>query len=577
MSRRIFIGILLLALLGLALNIATAEEPLPGDDGLGDPFFPQYGNGGYDVQHYDLVLDVDMDANFIDSTVRINAVATQDLSAFNLDFGGFDISQILVNNVPAEFTRADTELTITPVTPLLESEAFQVSVSYSGVPGEFDRRGRDGFPVSWNHYGNGVMVAGEPAGSSGWYPVNEHPLDKATYSYRVTVPDPFSVAANGQLIGAIENADDTTTFVWKSAWPMASYLATVNIAMFDVESEDGPDGIFIRNYFDENISQRTRNAFDRQAEMIEYFSQLFGPYPFETYGAVVHNLDLGFALETQTLSVFGRSTREGVVAHELAHQWFGNSVSLKAWSDIWLNEGFASYAEVLWLEHIQGRAAVDERITRTYQFIAPGEQLVQLDQGMLLEFMAQLPIADKTYTPDQVVAVFAALSANALPDEAVEGIRAAVPAGGISGEALPGFIETHGANHMTMAGRHINAFFEALDLPELANNVDTRIVPPGSPNPNQLFNAGVYQRGSLTLHALRLEVGDEAFFEILRGYAARFAHSNASTEDFVNLAEEISGQPLDDLFEAWLYADTLPDLPQLGLYQADYALPDTQD
>lgn len=574
MSRRIVGSILLLVLLGLALNLAYAEEPLPGADGLGDPLFPQFGNGGYDVQHYDLVIDVDMDNNFIDSTVVMNAVATQDLSAFNLDFGGFEISQILVNNVPANFTRDGKELTIIPAQPLPEMEAFQVNVSYSGVPGEFDQGDIPEFSVGWNYYDDGVMVAGEPAGSSGWYPVNEHPLDKATYSYRVTVPDPFVVAANGQLSGTIDNPDDTITYVWKSAWPMASYLATVNIAMFDVEMEEGPDGVAIRNYFDENIAQRTRNEFSRQGEMMEYFSELFGPYPFEAYGAVVHNLDLGFALETQTLSLFGRNTGEGVVAHELAHQWFGNSVSLTSWGDIWLNEGFASYSEVLWLEHLQGRAAVDERIERTYRFIAPGEQIVQINQDQLLDFMSQLPLAGNTYSPDQIVAMIRALSGNSLSDEDAASIRETVPAGGISGEALPGFIEASGVDNMVMAGRHINDFFMALDLPDLANNVDTRIVPPGSPNPNQLFNTGVYQRGSLTLHALRVEVGDEAFFEILRSYTERFAHSNASTEDFVNLAEDISGQQLDGLFDAWLYADLLPDMPQLGLYQVDYALPD---
>lgn len=572
MSRRLFVAIIAIILLILTMNIAIAGEPVPGSDGMGDPFFPQFGNGGYDAQHYDLIMSVDVEDNFLDSTVHIDAIATQDLSAFNLDFGGFEISQILVNNVPAEFTREGKELTITPATPLLENEVFKVSVSYSGVPGEYNRRGPDGYPVSWNHYEDGVMVAGEPSGSSGWYPVNEHPLDKATYSYRITVPDPYSVAANGRLIRTIDNADGTSTFVWKSAWPMASYLATVNIAMFEVESEDGP--IPIRNYFDEDIPQRTRNAFSRQAEMIEYFSELFGPYPFEAYGAVVHDLDLGFALETQTLSLFGRNAGEGVVAHELAHQWFGNSVSLSVWGDIWLNEGFASYAEVLWLEHREGREAVDERIRRTYGFIAPGEQIVQLDQEQLLEFMAQLPIAEKSYSPDAVVALFMALSANTLPDEAAQNIRESVPVGGISGEALPSFIEASGADNMVMAGRHINAFFEALDLPDLVQDVDTRIVPPGSPNSNQLFNAGVYQRGSLTLHALRLEVGDEAFFEILRSYTARFAYSNASTEDFINVAQEVFGQPLGDLFDAWLYDETLPDMPELGLFQADYALPD---
>jgi len=226
------------------------------------------------------------------------------------------------------------------------------------------------------------------------------------------------------------------------------------------------------------------------------------------------------------------------------------------------------------VEHVAGRAEAGQQVIGTYRFIAPGEQIVHLRQSELLEFMEELPIADKTYTPDQVVAVFTAISGNSLPAEAADNIRAAVPADGISGEALPGFIEASGADNILMASRHINAFFEALDLPDLIQEIDTRIVPPGSPSANQLFNTGVYQRGSLTLHALRLEVGDEAFFEILRTYTERFAHSNASTEDFISLAEEVSGQPLGVLFDAWLYDETLPDMPQLDLYQADYALPD---
>jgi aminopeptidase N len=449
--------------------------PDVGAVGIGDPYFPTMGNGGYDAQHYTLDLDVDLATDRIEGSATLTALAAQELSRFNLDFAGFEIGALLVNGQPAAFERAGAELSISPARSIAEGEEFTVEVSYSGRPGEDVPAGAPEYTRGWVNYGSGVMVAGEPSGAENWYPVNGHPGDKATYSFRITVDEPHVVAANGLLEEVVDNGS-TTTYVWELRDPAASYLVTLAIGDFDVETDRASSGVPIRNYFAAGVPASTRDSFDTQADMIDYYETVFGPYPFEAYGVVVHNQPFGFALETQTLSIFGVGfTWEDVVAHELAHQWFGDSVSLARWQDIWLNEGFATYAQVLWVEHQGGELAVETRIREMY-FSTLAEQMASSSQ------------------PAQ-------------------------------------------------AGSFII----------------------GDPSPDALFDRRVYDRGGLTLHALRLQVGDEAFFAILRTYADRFRDGNATTDDFIALCEEIAGQELDDLFDAWLYQPDLPDIPELGL------------
>lgn len=445
----------------------------PGANGLGDSLYPQLGNGGYDVQHYTLDLTVmDVATSDLAGKTIIDAKATQDLSSLNFDFIGFEITEISVNGQPAEFERSEQELTITPATPLTENESFTVEIQYRGVPGEMDSIA---IPIQtgWITFDGGSFVLSEPDGAASFYPVNDHPLDKASYTFRVTVPQPFEVAANGLLTETVEN-DRATTFVFEAREPMASYLATINIDEFDIETSQSDTGIPIRNYYPTGSPEVVRRPFARQGEMIDYFSELFGPYPFAVYGALVIDTEFGGALETQTMSIFSKAMidpdqlegSQQVVAHELAHQWFGDSVSLADWRDIWLNESFATYAQGLWTEHTRGPDARDQWIRETYAF-------VRREQGSMS--------------------------------------------------------------------------------------------PPGEPTASRLFNAGVYYWGALALHALRLDVGDKDFFEILQTYQERFAGGNARTADFIAVAEEVSGKELSAFFESWLYSEALAPIPALGL------------
>lgn len=349
-------------------TVAKTGAFAPGADGIGDPYFPQMGNGGYDVQHYDIALRTSVEEGAIAGSATIDAIATQDLSRFNLDFNNLQIDAITVNGAPATFTREGRELSITPGTGIATGQAFKVEVRYQGEPGETELAKQEGNPLrGWKRSEYGINASGEPSIDWMWFPVNDHPLDKATYTFRITAQDPYEVILNGTREQVVRNADGTRTFVWTMKQPMASYLVTFNVVKDYVAIEQkGPNGLPMTTYCPRELEAKCRTFFAKQPEMVAFFSETFGPYPFESYGSIVTK-GLGTALETQSLSTFASSILrapgadgENIVAHELAHQWFGDSVSLKRWQDLWLNEGFASYAAALWSAHDQGMG-MDQR------------------------------------------------------------------------------------------------------------------------------------------------------------------------------------------------------------------------
>jgi aminopeptidase N len=484
MTRRLAVVTTAGVLVAMATGTAAADggghgDPQPGAPGIGDPYYSLDGNGGYDVQHYGLDLRYDPASDVLAGTASITARATQSLSRFDLDLVGLEVRSVTVGAHPATWTREGQELVVTPAHPLHEHRRFTVEVVYDGVPETIqDELGGSGF----FHTDDGAVVAGQPHGAATWFPANDHPRDAASVDVSVTVPEGLEGVSNGVLCGSW-TTDGWTTWAWSAEEPMATYLVTLAVGEFDLRHYEA-DGIEYWDAVDPAVATFDADpetegslagevidaTLARQPEIVEAAEGWFGPYPFSAAGAIVDNTpDLGFALETQTRPVYSPLffsdplLAETVVVHELAHQWYGDSVRLDAWQHMWLNEGFATYAEWLWLEH----------------------------EGL--------------DTPQGIFDTLASLT-----DE------------------------------------------------ELGADFWQVVIGDPGPATDQLFHPAVYTRGAMTLQALRNQVGDDAFFSILRAWASSMAGQTATTGQFIALAEDVSGQQLDELFTAWLFTPARP-------------------
>ncbi|WP_066371642.1 M1 family metallopeptidase [Herbidospora mongoliensis] len=440
---------------GASDQVDPAGSGTAGAAGIGDPDFPADGNGGYDVSHYALTLGYDPQSRHLAGTATIDATATQNLSSFNLDLHAFTVSSVTVGGHPAAFTRSGDEMTVTA--GLAGGTPFQTVVTYQGEPKpvrDSPNLGTYGFVPTKD----GSFVTAEPNGAKTWFPANDHPADKATYDFRLTVPDGVTAIANGELAGQPTSAGGKTTFVWRETHPMTTYLATMTTGNFLVKTGDSEGGIPIYAAVDPRYQSQLNRLYEVSGRITDYWVSVFGPYPFKSTGGVVDDFPSGYALENQTKPIYGGfEPDEGIISHELAHQWFGDSVSISRWKDLWLNEGFATYAEWLWSEH-QGQGTAQQIFDRHY----------------------------------------------------------------------------------------LNA------------NDPMWNYPPGAAQKGDLFNNSVYTRGAMALHALRKRVGDDTFFKLIRQWASDHRYGNATTEQFIALAEKTSGQKLGDLFNPWLFEKGRP-------------------
>jgi aminopeptidase N len=374
---------------------------------------------------------------------------------------------VTVNGEPAEADQLyeEAELVVTPATPIEAGTQFTAVVSYEGRPRGYadPALGTTGFLIT----GDGAIAIGEPEVAATWFPVNDHPRDKATYTIAISAPSNLEALSNGILESKQDAArDGYTTWTWRVNSPMAPYLATMVVGNYRVR-EETHDGMPVVLAVHTSLSTDVDEELARSAEVADYLETVFGPYPFDALGGIVINEPrVSFALENQTRPIYSDGffdpggDASWVIVHELAHQWFGDSVSVADWSEIWLNEGFATYAEWLWDEH-RGNSTAQESFDLYYE--GAGSSLWR--------------------------------------------------------------------------------------------------VPPGAPGKDDLFSSSVYVRGGLTLHALRLTVGDEDFFAILKEWPERKKDSTATTAEFIALAEEIAGEELDRLFADWLYDDERPPRP----------------
>ncbi|MGW5108318.1 M1 family metallopeptidase [Nocardia sp. NPDC004123] len=347
--RYLAVGAVLLAGANAAPAQADSSDALAGSPGLGDPYYPMDGNGGYHADHYDVTISYDPPSHQLTGSTRIDAVATQALRTFNLDYSGPEISKVTVNGLPAWFDRTDEhELVVTPLIPLLPGLPFTAQVQYAGAATSTDG---DGW---WFSPSGGAFVAGEPHSASAWYPLNDTPLDKATFTLHATVPQEWEVMSNGDKVSdTVQGADRTVS--WEMRQPVVGYLTTIAIDRFQFLEQRRANGTPLLSAFAPD-ALKAREVESRLPEILDFQEQLYGPYPFDTGGGIYVDTDLQFSLETQTRPIYAPWTDLDTVVHEITHQWWGDSMSVKQWSDVCLNECFASYtADYLWPERKDGK------------------------------------------------------------------------------------------------------------------------------------------------------------------------------------------------------------------------------
>ncbi|MFF8593271.1 M1 family metallopeptidase [Streptomyces sp. NPDC015220] len=461
LSRSARLGTVVTAALSF-LTVAASSAPTHGAPGIGDTYFPQAGNGGFDARHYALDIAYDPASGRLDGRTTLTARATENLASFDLDLQKLEVTRVEVDGRRARFTRDGDELRITPSATLRKNRTFRVAVTYGGVPEPLSGPIVFGSKYGWMKTEDGVFVACEPNAASTWFPSSDHPSDKAAYDITIKAPKGLTGVSNGRLVSTYDRGGSTYTH-WRESRPMATYLATATIGRFDVRTGRTPAGTPIYVAVDPKLkNSNSVDVYAVTAEATDYWSRVFGPYPFEETGAIVDDMpEAGFSLEVQSKPAYSAVRSESTIVHELAHQWFGDSVSVERWKDIWLNEGFATYAQWLWAEHRGTRSAHDSFLAG-YNSVPAGSSFWQIK------------VAD--------------------------------------------------------------------------------------PQRDTMFASAVYQRGAMTLQALRERIGDKAFFELLPAWTKLHRYGNANTSDFVRLAERVSGQRLDDLFQKWLFTTGKPAL-----------------
>ncbi len=423
-----------------------------------DPYLPGHGDPAYRVEHYDLKLDYRVATNGLRGEATIQLTALTDLDALRLNLAGLTVGKLTLGGRPVKWRRNGAELTVR-TGAIAAGSGARLVVRYAGHPrpvmGMFGEAG-------WEELSDGALVASQPYGAPSFFPCNDRPSDKASYRIQVLTESAYEVVATG-VPTAERRESSRTRWAFEQPEPTASYLVAVHVGKYASVDLRGP--VPLRVHHPPGERARATKTFDGLGRMTEVFTKLFGPYPFARFDVVVTHDELEIPLEAQGMATFGRNhlvpgwANERLVAHELAHQWFGNSLTARRWSDIWLHEGFACYAEWLWSER-SGRRSAAAHADEHWRRIA----------GL----PADLLLAD--------------------------------------------------------------------------------------PGPTLMFDDRVYKRGALTLHALRVALGDKTFFGMLREWVAMNRYAGVTTSMFVRHVERWAGRSMDAVLRPWLFSRAVPAL-----------------
>ncbi|WP_440713728.1 M1 family metallopeptidase [Gordonia sp. FQ] len=433
-----------------------------------DPYLPGHGDVRFGVDHYRLDLAYDLPENRLDAHADLAVTILERTDELVLDLYRLDVTELDVEGAELlSWHHRRDRLTVRLDEVVEPGRSLTVTVDYRGfpetVPGPDD-------PAGWEELTDGVLVAGQPHGAATWFPCNNRAADKASYLLTVTTDPEYTVVASGALEAERPTDDGRRHWTYSMPDPVSPYMMTLQIGRYRIDGQDAP--VPCRIAAPARLHDATREAFADQPRMIEAFERMFGPYPFAGYTAVVTDDDLEIPLESASLSTFGanHATRSAenqrLIAHELAHQWFGNSITARQWRDIWLHEGFANYAEWVWSQ-ASGALPTADCARENYA------QLVALPQDIVIS----------------------------------------------------------------------------------------------EPGPHEIFDDRVYIRGALTLHAMRIALGDDLFGQVIRRYVADHRHGVVSTADLEWSAAAVLGvdraHHLDTtVLRPWLRERPLPPFPE---------------
>nr|WTB34117.1 M1 family metallopeptidase [Streptomyces sp. NBC_00830] len=356
----------LLAAASATLVAATLPAPVP--LGIGDPLFPHLGNPGYDVLSYDIGFTYHGNNKPLDAVTTIDARTTEPLDRINLDFARGTVRTVDINGLRADFAAADEDLVVEAPGRLPAGVPVHITVRHTSDPRGDQNSG------GWLRTSDGLAMANQADAAHRVFPSNDHPADKASFTFRVTAPKELTVVANGLPAGKVRHGS-STTWTYRTAHPMATELAQVSIGHSTVLERTGPHGLPVRDVVPAADAKRLERWLNKTPGQLKWMERQVGRYPFETYGLLIADTKTGFELETQTLSLFERSVFttgvypewyvDSIMVHEMAHQWFGDSVSPQAWSDLWLNEGHASWYEARYAEE-HAKRPLERRMRDAY-------------------------------------------------------------------------------------------------------------------------------------------------------------------------------------------------------------------